>query len=180
MKERGDVGMKSNGDWPDVMVKEVSRRKLLRGAALGAVGLAAAGIGTACGEGGEAKTARGGVPQTFEIQLGEGEIIGEEGGKDVITGEYHRWEPIVLVAFRGDKIVLKVKNPRKNTHSFVLPAFNIDTGPLQPRGGEKAVEFVADKAGVFAYGCGTPFVEGKAECDPDHARMVGHLIVLNV
>ena len=124
--------------------------------------------------------------QKFDILLGEGEILGEEPLEKLgvpehsIVGEFHRWEPNVMVVKKGDKVILTVKNPRKAVHSFLLPAFNVNTGPLAPRTGVKTVEFVADKAGVFSYMCGIPY-NPKAEpheCDPDHKRMVGYLIVL--
>jgi hypothetical protein len=161
----------------------VSRRNVLRNAALGGLGLAALGVGAACG-GDEESAPASGQPsqarvQNFAVELGEGEIVGDVNGKEEIIGDLHRWEPAVLVAFKGDKIVLQVKNPRKHVHSFQLPAFEVDTGPLEPRTGTKTVEFVAERAGTFAFGCGAKFDEAKGICDPDHARMVGHLLVLN-
>lgn len=124
--------------------------------------------------------------QTFNIQLGEGEVlgVGETLGDQYehkIVGEYHRWEPGVLVVHKGDKVVLNVSNPRKAVHSFLLKAYGIDTGKLTPRTGKKTVEFVADKVGAFEYVCGVDY-DPKAEpheCDPDHKRMTGQLIVLD-
>ena len=125
--------------------------------------------------------------QKFRIELGEGEIIQEVEGKDQLTGEYHRWEPDTLVVKKGDTVELTVVNPRKNIHSFVLSDFNIDTGAILGRNQEPdiakrtvTVKFVADKAGVFKFLCGMAFDEAKLQCDPDHARMVGYLIVLDV
>ncbi len=102
--------------------------------------------------------------QTFEIILGEGEVIEEVGGKDQLTGEFHRWEPPVLVVNKGDKVVLKVKNPRKHVHSLGIPGYGQDTGPLAGRTGEKTLEFTADKAGVFPFMCTVPFDEAKGNC----------------
>lgn len=125
--------------------------------------------------------------QKIRIELGEGEIIQEVQGKDELTGEYHRWEPDTLVVRKGDRVELTVVNPRKNAHSFTISAYNVDTSPipgrnLQPDVAKRTVtlNFVADKAGVFKYECGIKFDEAKKECDPDHARMVGYLIVLDV
>lgn len=112
------------------------------------------------------------------ILLGEGEVISEVDGKDVLTGEFHRWEPDVMVVKKGDTVILNVKNPRKNIHSLVLPAFGVDTGELAGRTGAKTVQFTANKAGIFAYFCGVSFDEATGKCDPDHRRMVGYLIVL--
>lgn len=112
--------------------------------------------------------------------MGEGKIIQEVGDEDAITGEFHRWEPAVLVAHVGDTIQLTVTNPRSKYHNFVLPEFGVVTSKLEPRGGTATVEFTADKAGTFQFACGTPFSrEGSAtDCNLDHERQVGYLIVL--
>lgn len=118
--------------------------------------------------------------QAFTIIMGEGEIIGVNAttGAEEITGEYHRWEPGVLVVHLGDEVTLTVKNPRKNVHSFALNAFGVDTGPLAARTGETTVTFVANKAGVFQFVCGTPHDHDAGLCDEDHPTMVGYLAVL--
>ncbi len=116
--------------------------------------------------------------QKFRIIMGEGEVIAEIQGEDQVTGEYHRWEPGTIVVHQGDMVVLEIVNPRKHIHSFALSAFNVDTGPLQARGGSMTVQFVADKAGVFMWVCGTPHNHETNECDPDHDTMVGYLVVL--
>lgn len=118
------------------------------------------------------------VTRTFDIVMGEGKVVVEVGGKDELGGEFHRWEPPVLVAFRGDRIVLNVANPRKRKHSLVIDAFKVDTGELEPRTGKKTVSFVADRAGVFKFWCGLDPDEAKGWCDPDHRYQVGHLIIL--
>lgn len=123
-------------------------------------------------------TQSAGRVQRFRIIMGEGEVIAEVQGEDVLTGEYHRWEPGTIVVNQGDRVILEIVNPRKNIHSFVLSAFNIDTGQLQPRGGSATVEFTADKAGVFQFLCGTPQNKELKHCDPDHSTMVGYFIVL--
>ena len=115
--------------------------------------------------------------QTFDVILGEGEVIGE--GTEKIIGEFHRWEPAVLVVHRGDQVVLNVKNPRKHLHSLAFPALGVTTKPLEPRKGQDTIKFVAEKSGTFPFICGIPWGgEGSPQCDADHARMVGHLIVL--
>lgn len=116
--------------------------------------------------------------QKFRIIMGEGEVIAEIQGEDQVTGEYHRWEPGVITVHQGDSVVLEIVNPRKAIHSFALSAFNIDTGPLQARGGSMTVQFVADKTGVFMWVCNTPHNHENNECDPDHDTMVGYLVVL--
>ncbi len=118
--------------------------------------------------------------QNFSIALGEGKVIGEVGEKDEITGEFHRWEPSVLVVNKNDTVILNVTNPRSKVHSFLLPDFGVATPGMEPRGGTATVEFVADKAGVFQYSCGIPFDRdaGALDCNLDHKRQVGYLIVL--
>ena len=117
--------------------------------------------------------------QTLTLFMGEGEVIAEVDGQDVVTGEFHRWEPGVLVVHNGDKVALTVRNPRRNIHSFFLPDYNLDTGPLTGRTGEATLEFTADKAGVFRWMCNIPPDPPEGECDPDHEAMVGYLIVLD-
>ena len=118
--------------------------------------------------------------QNLSLRMGEGKIIQEVGEEDAITGEFHRWEPSVLVVNKGDTVVLTVENPRSKYHSFALPEFGAATPALEPRGGTATVTFTADKAGTFQFVCGTPFSrEGDAtDCNLDHERQVGYLIVL--
>ena len=123
--------------------------------------------------------------QKFTIIMGEGEIIQEVNGEEVIAGEFHRWEPPVLIVRKGDTVELTVKNPRSHAHSFVLTDFAIDTGRIpgkaeQPDEAKRTVTvtFVASKSGVFQFKCGVPHDHEKGDCDPDHARMTGYLIVL--
>ncbi len=118
--------------------------------------------------------------QNLSIILGEGKTIGEVNDEEEITGEFHRWEPSVLVAFKGDTIKLTVTNPRSKVHSLIIPDFGVATPKLDPRGGTATVEFTVDKAGVFQFACGTNFSrDGDAkDCNLDHKRQVGNLIVL--
>ena len=136
--------------------------------------LIALGVVAACGQTQEVQKT-----QNLTLFMGEGEVIAEVEGVDVLTGEFHRWEPGVLVVHKGDKVALTVKNPRKNIHSFYLPDYNLDTGPLTPRTGEATLEFTADQAGVFQWLCHIPPDPAEGECDPDHEAMVGYLIVLD-
>ncbi len=121
-----------------------------------------------------------GSHQSLTLRMGEGEIIREVDGVDKLDGEFHRWEPAVLVVHKGDEVTLTIENPRSKYHSFALPEFGVVTPKLEPRGGTATVEFTADKAGVFQYACGVPFSrEGDAtDCNEDHKRQVGYLIVL--
>ena len=125
------------------------------------------------------QSAQGAQTQNLTVLMGEGEVISEVDGEEVLTGEFHRWEPNILVVHKGDNVVLTVQNPRKHFHSFFLPGYNLDSGPLTPRTGEVTLEFTADEAGVFQWICNIPPDLAEEECDPDHATMVGYLIVLD-
>ncbi len=101
-----------------------------------------------------------------------------------VVGSFHRWEPAVLVAYKGDTIRLEVTNLRGSTHSFMLKEFLVDTESLEPRGGTKTVEFTVGKAGIFQFVCGLNYEDEETgeltgDCAPDHEQMVGYFIVLD-
>ena len=137
-----------------------------------AMALISAVLLSACQGGG------GPATQNLSIRMGEGEIIQEVNGEEELTGEFHRWEPPVLVVHKGDTVNLTVTNPRSHAHSFILPEFGVVTPRLEPRGGTAKVSFVADEAGVFQFACGTSYDEESENCGADHSRQVGNLIVL--
>ena len=121
---------------------------------------------------------QGPATQNLSIIMGEGEIIQEVNGEEELTGEFHRWEPSVLVVNKGDTVNLTVTNPRGHAHSFILPEFGVVTPRLESRGGTAEVSFVADKAGTFQFACGLPYDEELGDCGLDHKRQAGYLIVL--
>ncbi|GEM_PF-2223294 len=118
--------------------------------------------------------------QTFNILVGEALVLSPEPGNATV-GFFHRWEPASIVVNKGDKVVLNVTNPRSVVHSLILRDFDVNTGPLAPLGGNKTVEFTADKAGSFVFRCGTPPNPNATPraCAPDHSRIVGNLLVLD-
>lgn len=149
--------------------------------------------------------ARAPTLREFTLILGEGEIltginettgyavpIGAPNADDeTVAGEYHRWEPAVLVMFAGDTIRLTVKNPRSNDHSFSLISQpgefsgSLSTGDIQGKvnsgtttGTERSIEFTALKPGVYKFVCATPHDHVNNKCDEDHPTMVGYLVVL--
>lgn len=94
----------------------------------------------------------------------------------------YRWKPSVLV-------VLNVTNDsHSRVHSLVFPVFGVDTGEIGPSGetGDnpitKSVQFVADKAGIFEWACGTPPDPDSTpkKCSAEHAYQLGYLIILDV
>ncbi len=165
---------------------------------VGALVLAAGFLFSACQGGGAA----GPITRDFSIVVGEGKIVTEHGQESEaeeveidneheseadeieIVGSIHRWEPAVLVAYKGDTIRLEVTNPRGSTHSFILDEFLMDTELLEPRGGTKTVKFTVDKAGIFQFVCGLKYEDEETgeltgDCAPDHKQMVGYIIVLD-
>lgn len=149
--------------------------------------------------------ARTPVIREFTLIMGEGEVltgINETGGyavpidapnadDETVAGEYHRWEPGVLVVFVGDTIRLLVKNPRSNDHSFTLQAQpdqfsgTTSTGDILGKrnsgtttGTERVIEFTALKPGVYKFVCATAHDHLNNKCDEDHPTMVGYIVVL--
>jgi hypothetical protein len=152
---------------------------LLSAACAGEVG--PAGPAGAAGPDGAAGVPGAGLEpqiQSYDIRMGEGELIQVVDGKDQLTGEFHRWEPDVMVVTKGDTVRLHVTNPRGAAHILMVPEFGVTTPRLEKRGGEADVEFVADKAGVFQYMRALPYDAENEDCDLDHKRQVGYLIVM--
>lgn len=110
----------------------------------------------------------------------------ERGGEEELIEEFHRWEPSVMVVKKGDMVELTVVNTGKHAHSLVIPDYGIDTKRIPGRFEQPivtkrtvVVAFNADMAGVFEFRCGIPFNHEAGDCDPDHKRIVGSLIVLD-
>ena len=99
------------------------------------------------------------VTQNLPIIMGEEEIIQEVSGEEELTGEFHRWEPSVLMINKEGTVNLTVTNPRSYAHSFILPEFGVGTSRLKSRGGTDEVSFVADQTGVFQFACDLPYDE---------------------
>ncbi len=145
------------------------------------------------------------VVREFVLVMGEGEILAgynttggyvvpidsPQADEEMVVGEFHRWEPGVLMAYVGDTIRLTVKNPRSNDHSFSLQAEpdafsgTTSTGEIlgrtnsgSPTGTEQVIELKALKPGVYKFICNTPHDHLNNKCDEDHPRMVGYIVVL--
>jgi len=161
-----------------------NKQKPKRNLAIVGVVLAVAALLIAVG--GLGITLNGQAPRTHRLTLvmGEGKIIQEVNGTDQITGEFHRWEPAVLVMKKCDTIILTVQNPRSNIHSFAIEALGIDTGAIPgkvltpPSGEERIVTISTCQSGTYKFICDTPHDHDAGECDPDHDRMTGYLTVL--
>lgn len=113
-------------------------------------------------------------PATIDLSL----LI---SGRGAIGGpaESHLYDPQLLVARRGDRVRLRVTNGSHFRHGIEIVGYGIKTGPLT--GGPQAAEtltFTADKTGIYEYRCYLPHDPATGTCSPDHARMVGHLVVI--
>lgn len=85
----------------------------------------------------------------------------------IITAKRFDFTPSTLAVNKGDIVKITAISVDA-THGFSLPDFNINERlePNQPI----TVEFVADKAGEFAFSCSVP-------CGSGHSSMGGTLIV---
>lgn len=85
-------------------------------------------------------------------------LIQENGGFDPNIIRVKVDQPVRLILMSQDAV-----------HSFVLPAFGIDTGPAFPMK-QHIEEFTPDKIGTFEFYC-------AVFCTPSHWDMTGLLIV---
>jgi len=84
--------------------------------------------------------------------------------------ERHIFDPATMTVHKGDHVVLIVTNTDELPHGIAIPQLNLDTGRL--RGDQSAkIEFDANTTGAFKMVCSVP------GCAPDHAQMIGQLIV---
>lgn len=84
--------------------------------------------------------------------------------------ERHVFDPATVTVHKGEHIILIVTNTDELPHGIVIPQLNLDTGPLREDQQAK-LEFDANTTGTYSILCSVP------GCAPDHARMLGQLIV---
>ncbi len=109
------------------------------------------------------------LPATMNLSM----VVATFGGQGVIA---HRWYPTMLVVREGDTVDLAVANPDKFNHQLEITGYDLRTQILTP-GSSERVHFAADHPGVFAFQCVLPHDPAKGNCTPDHAQMLGYLIV---
>lgn len=84
--------------------------------------------------------------------------------------EHHVFDPVTVTVHKGNHVVLIVTNTDESPHGLMISQMRLDTGPL--RANEQAkLEFDANITGTYDFVCSVP------GCAPDHAEMVGQLIV---
>lgn len=90
----------------------------------------------------------------------------------------HLYNPQLLVARHGDTVKLRVMNQSFFRHGIEIAGYGVRTRELN--GGESEdLTFTADKPGIFAFRCYTPYNPATATCALDHATMIGHLVVID-
>ncbi len=85
----------------------------------------------------------------------------------VLENEW-KWEPDILYAKVGDKVILRIFNEDSYDHGFALEAFGINSRLFPKK--ETVVEFIASKEGTFGFYCSVPCGEG-------HYQQTGKFII---
>lgn len=83
--------------------------------------------------------------------------------------ERGNWYPREIVVERGRPVTIEVRNVDVATHSFYLPALDLDTGPLKP-GETEEVTFTPEAPGEYLFLC-------AVWCSDYHMWERGKLIV---
>lgn len=85
-----------------------------------------------------------------------------------VTASRFQFEPATISVMEGDMVRLRLRSIDR-LHAFAIDAFDVKA--MIPAGGETVtVDFVADRAGTFAFTC-------SEYCGTGHSRMKGALIV---
>ena len=79
----------------------------------------------------------------------------------------YNFEPNTIEVNKGDKVIIRAFSSDV-PHGFTLADFNVNLKLDSPE--KKTVEFIADKAGTFTFGCTVP-------CGAGHTTMKGTFIV---
>jgi cytochrome c oxidase subunit 2 len=82
---------------------------------------------------------------------------------------YDKFYPQTVVVLKGDTVKIVLNNTDEMDHGFAIDAYGISQ--IAKAGQAIAIDFVADKTGVFTFYCTVP-------CGPGHSEMTGQLIVL--
>jgi len=91
---------------------------------------------------------------------------------------HHFYNPQMVVTRKGDTVRLRVLNLSFASHAIQIDGYDARTKILFGGEGE-TISFVAARAGVFPYRCYIPHDPTTGACSPDHATMIGYLVVLD-
>lgn len=87
-----------------------------------------------------------------------------------------RFEPEIIEAERGDKIIATIVNEDDYDHGIALDAFGVSQ--RMPANGTIKIEFTVTQEGDFPFYCSVPCGEGKVEGKKrGHFDMIGKLHV---
>ena len=98
-----------------------------------------------------------------------------------ITSQKDKWNfnPEVIVAERGDKIILTVINEDNYDHGISIDAFGVSQ--RMPADSTIKIEFVVTQEGDFPFYCSVPCGEGKVDGNKrGHFDMVGKIHVRSI
>ncbi len=93
---------------------------------------------------------------------------GHDGAVITLTGEQGAWSQDTIRVEQGQRVHIRLIS-NDVVHGFMLKGYGIEINEVYP-GKEKVIDFVADKAGTFAFVCTIP-------CSSDHRDMRGNLVV---
>ncbi len=113
------------------------------------------------------------APATIDLSL----LITSSGAVGGLA-ETHLYNPQLLVARRGDIVRLRVMNQSFFRHGIEIADYGVRTEELNG-GQSEDLTFTADRSGIFQFRCYTPYDPASATCALDHARMIGHLVVID-
>ena len=85
--------------------------------------------------------------------------------------EKHVFDPATITVHKGSHVVLIVTNVDELPHGIEITQLGLDTGSLRENQSAK-LEFDAQSTGTFTMECSVP------GCAPDHAEMLGQLVVV--
>lgn len=69
-----------------------------------------------------------------------------------------RWDPNVISAVVGDRVILTITNEDPYDHGFAIEAFGVNKRVFAKR--DTVVDFVVSKPGTFSFYCSVPCGEG--------------------
>ena len=93
--------------------------------------------------------------------------------------DHWSFEPEIIEADRGDKIIMTVVNEDNYDHGIALDAFGISQ--RMPAEGTIKIEFIVTQAGDFPFYCSVPCGEGELDGKKrGHFDMVGRLHVRSI
>ncbi len=121
------------------------------------------------------------VYRVFLLPEGSAPVVTGKVREITITATKDRWsfEPEIIEAERGDKIVATIVNEDNYDHGIAIDAFGVSQ--RMPANGTIKIEFVVTQEGEFPFYCSVPCGEGEVDGEKrGHFDMVGKLHVRSI